>query len=292
MNKVDVICPCYWTHLGLFESNLQSWLEEFPIKSVFLGIGRKELFPFFRKLKEQYPNVKLIDQTKWDTQGICIAELMQQVDTKWFLYLHDDVKPTPYLYNILNHYLQEENGIVESEHLHWNGSFIKQENGTKSPKYKYMNFYHQERAFSGLQFFQKHAIEPILEVIEDDYIQRNEDLIFQAECLQNGYNYVKTWGFHFHQCNVDRPWTFKELTTKEMHWKGLVKYTNPQPISVNHCIHAIRELHRRNELTLREVLDFCTTHNPKWFDIIIDTWDNQSALNTLLHTLKEKRYHD
>ena len=202
----------------------------------------------------------LDDQYDLKTLGACLRDLMKQVTTKWFVFVHSDVRITPHAFEIMKHYIKPNVGIIESERLHWNGNFDQyNENETKIwfPTYTYTNYYNRNRAFSGFQIFQKKAIQTLIDRLEDDFLYRNEDMIFQSECIANGFDYVKTFAMHIHQI-LNGTWTFNWDSTYMMQWRGFVKYTQPTPLNIMHCILPIRNLKEKIGLTLESVLEFCS----------------------------------
>ena len=65
----------------------------------------------------------------------------------------------------------------------------------------------------------KIAFKNVVSKIEDDYLYRNEDMIFQSECLNNDFEYKKTWSMHVHQ-TINQKWTKDWVETHQMQWKG------------------------------------------------------------------------
>ncbi|MBD3196225.1 MAG: hypothetical protein GF317_14300 [Candidatus Lokiarchaeota archaeon] len=281
MENIDIVCSCCWTPTPLFKKNLKSWIKEFPVNHIYLGFGRPELEVPLEEIRTSYTDDKitLINQTEYITSGKAFIDLMKLTQTKWFLFIHDDVRPTPYLFTILRRYITEKVGIIESEHLHWNS--FKQISNYYIPKYKYYNFNLHKRAFSGLQLIRKAAISSLFNKIEDDYMMRNEDFIIQYECIKNGYSYEKTWGFHFHQRYKNRPRPRLEIY-EEWQWKGLIKYTNPiYDTLIRECLGSIHYNKRKKNITIKEILDFCKLHNPAWIEVVLQFYDNSALLHSL-----------
>ncbi|MHA1395709.1 MAG: glycosyltransferase [Promethearchaeota archaeon] len=268
---MDLICPIYWLDENWFEKNLDSWFSELNLNEVLIGNNNPKHDKFLNEIQEKHDNIRIIDQTKHNTLGYCLKELMENVSTEWFVYLHSDVFIPSHVFEMMKYYIQEKNGIIESDRLHWDGTKINV-NGLKIPKLTYENYYFRERAFSGFQIFQKKAIETILPKIEDDYIYRNEDLIFQAECLKNGFNYVKAFAFHIHQL-FNWQWTRPKKEAYLMQIKGLIKYTNPNHITVNICTNVFRFIRSKYDISLNHFLHFCNENNPKWTNYIKEIWE-------------------
>ncbi len=274
---MDLICPVYWLEEDLFEANLKSWIKELPINRIFLGVNNKDKLAYCYDLIEEYDQIYIIEQLEYKTLGACLAELMKQVTTDWFVFVHSDVRITPNAFRIMEPYMNSKTGIIESERLHWDGQCDKYgENGETIwfPSYTYTNYYNRNRAFSGFQIFQKKAVIDLINKIEDDYLYRNEDIIFQSECLEKGFDYIKTYAMHIHQV-IDPKWTFDRNSTNMMQWQGIVKYSNPNDINILACILPIRTLKDRIGLTIESVLEFCWKHNARWAEHVIHWWDKE-----------------
>jgi hypothetical protein len=257
--KFDVICPVYWLNM-FFLDNLYRWFEEIPINTLYLGINNPLI-----QIKSEEPRIKIIDQTNHNTLGACLSELMKTVETEWFVYLHADAEPVIGSFNSLKSDMKNYIGIIESERLHWAGLMNK----TRRIFSNYENYHSKNRAYSGFQLIRKKAIEPILDKIEDDFIYRNEDLIFQHECKTNKFQYRKNLGLHVHQCLFQRR-TFSEADTNIMQVKGLIKYTQPNKITRNSIITSLRWCKNHEALTLQEMLFFCYHYNPNWAEIVAE----------------------
>ena len=231
--KMDLICPIYWVDWNFFTSNVDSWFNELPINRILLGYAnpdRNEYDKLKNYLEKKYSNgeIWIWDHTQYKTLGKSLIELMKAVETEWFVYVHSDVQLTPFCYNIMSNLMNEKVGIIESERLHYDGV-----------KYTYDPYYFHPRAYSGFQIIKKEAIQHGIDVIEDDYLYRNEDMIFQNICENAGFEYVKTLAMHIHQLTTTKKWTFERFDTYDMQWRGLVKYTTPTDITVQACVDAL-----------------------------------------------------
>lgn len=263
---VDIICPIYWITDSLFLDNIKSWIDEIPINRVIFGINKKDLDfneIWFNKIKEIAPHIEIqiIDQTHFKTLGRCLADLMTRVETKWFVFVHSDVRILQGSFERMESYTQSKNGIIESERIFYNGEI-----------YRYGKTHRSERSYSGFQLIQKDSINNILDEIEDDFIYRNEDLIFQSRCIENGFKYIKVKAFHIHQI-LNRLQTFSKPETTFMQWKGLVKYTQPNKITTPACtIPAMRCIKEYN-LILIQILAFTWEFNPNWGELMIECYN-------------------
>lgn len=258
-DKIDVICPIYWVN-KYFLSNVQKWFEQVPIRKLYLGINNEKV-----TIETEDPRVEIIEQTRHKTLGACLSELMERTRTECFIYTHSDVEPIFGAYEIMLSGLTDETGIIESDHIHWEGLLIDNERFF-SENFNYRN---RLRAYSGFQLFRKKAIKPILMKIDDDYVYRNEDLIFQAECRRNNYKYKKSLASHIHQV-LNRRWTFDEIETNMMQVKGLIKYTEPDDITKSSVLASLAWCKKHGKMELKEILFFCYENNPNWSEIIME----------------------
>ena len=255
-NRFDVICPAYWIN-DHFEDNLNNWFKELPIRKLFIGIGNKDI-----KIKiPKHPQIEVIDQRNIKTLGGCLKDLMDRVETKWFVFVHADVEISKHALKILECEMKHDVGIIESERLHWDDKMVKI-NNEWIPDMTYEKYHFRSRSFSGFQIIQKRAIQSLINKLEDDFLYRNEDMIFHSNCIENGFKYIKTMGMHIHQTK-NTNWTQTWEKTHEMQWKGFVKYTNPNEITIFPCISAIKGM-RDFGTTLSHCLFFCYRNNPNW----------------------------
>ncbi len=241
IEECDLICPSHYIDWNYFSSNLMSWLEEIPVRKIFIGNNNPDE-SFRSKLKDYLgkkdKRIEFIDQYKlgYKTLGMQIADLMKRVETEFFIYCHADAWPCKNSFFILEHEMKDNIGMIESERVQYDYE------GKYNYPTVYPYYHYRERAFSGYQLIRMKAIENILDKIEDDYIYRNEDIIFQNVCTQNGYKYLKSWAMHIHTCSNDtnHKWTPKgKFTTEEeckaitfdMQIRGIVKYCTPDDIT-------------------------------------------------------------
>jgi len=196
---------------------------------------------------------------------------MKRVETRWFVFVHSDVYVNEHSFQNLESFINEKVGIIESERVHWKDNLIKA-NEEMIPCYTYDNYKERSRSFSGFQLMRKEVIQSLIDKIEDDYLYRNEDMIFQSECLNNGFEYKKTWSMHVHQTK-NQKWTKDWKETHMMQWKGFVKYTNPNEINKIPCLLSLKMLKLQYGLQIKDVIIFCQQYNPNWAPIICEEWD-------------------
>jgi hypothetical protein len=138
----------------------------------------------------------------------------------------------------------------------------------------------QKRAFSGSQMGRKQSFQSLLPRIQDDYLQRNEDIIFAELIKENGYKYGRISGtFHYHQImnrrgdkepkfnkikiekEADPDWEFK---IAEMQVKGIVKYLQPKPYLINMVNNNILKLLNNDSFLWNDFKKWVKKTNPCW----------------------------
>lgn len=276
--KYDLIVPTNLMDFKYFTSNVQSWYKYLPIKKLYIGSNcqDKKTYQGLKDYMDTKENVEFIDQRGIQTLGMQITDLMKRTTTEWFIYCHSDVEIAKYSFLVMEAFKQEEKvGIIESERVQYT-----KENPKHYPD-QYPHYHYIPRSFSGYQLIYKPSIQDVIEEIEDDYVFRNEDIIFQNRCVANGYRYVKALSaLHVHTPTMTNlQWTPKGLfTTKEeaeketydMQVKGIVKYCVPDSISMEALFKALSVCHTRFGLDLFEFIKgFVSQTNPPWEEEIM-----------------------
>ena len=85
---VDVIIPLLNTS-ELWKNNLYSFYREIPINRLLIGDGGCTDDSI--AIVKEFPRVEILDQRNYYSQGYCERELIEHVETEWFIYLHADV---------------------------------------------------------------------------------------------------------------------------------------------------------------------------------------------------------
>lgn len=276
IKKYDVMVTTFfvdWTH---FSTNIKSWFKELPIRKLYFGCSNPDE-SYHKPLKEflsQYKEVEYVDQRGMKTLGMCIADLMKRCTTEWFIYLHNDVFLTRHIFLVMEAEIDDDIGIIESDRVQYTAKT------PKLPPNHYPYYYFRERAFSGFQLIRKKAIESILNKIEDDFVYRNEDIIFENTVKNAGYKYLKSFAMHIHTCSkVTQQWTpqGKVLIPRkaraiafDMQIKGIVKYCTPDLVTIKAWKAAFGVCRQVNQTKLSEFLKFVREINPIWEDAILD----------------------
>ena len=173
-------------------------------------------------------------------------------------------------------YKSEDVGIIESHREEWKGQTTQISDGggifKQVPSYTASEYYFRDRSFSGFQLFQKKAVQPLIDRMGDDYVYRNEDMIFHAECLKNGYKYWKTWAMHVHQ-SLNSTWTYSDEDTHVMQYRGFIKYTEPNECTIIPCLKSIGYLKQKYGISITSILEMCYIHSNEWGEVIMEAWD-------------------
>jgi len=288
IKEVSVICPIHFCDWNFFPSNLQSWFDELPIKKLYIGCNNKDK-KFYETLQDYLSGnnkIEFIDQRGIKTLGKQIADLMKRVNTEFFVYCHADAMPTKHSFLVLEAEMEDDVGIVESERVQYDYD--------NPPKYPtvYPYYHYRERSFSGYQLFRTSILSNILLQIEDDFIYRNEDIIFQNVCLNEGFKYVKSFAMHIHTCsNVNHRWTPQGVEIEvnkahalmyDMQIKGIIKYCVPDKISIKAWKDAIGPSIQLNKTDLFDFLNnFVKKTNPIW----------EKAIKNVIKKLLQNIYH-
>ncbi len=270
---VDVIVPIINTN-ALFETNLYSWYREIPINKLFIGFGGGTDNSL--EILKKFPRVIIVDQLKYSdhlygSQGICIAELISYVETEWFIYLHGDVYLPKNWYDTMKKY-QDKYDWYESNSILTTLIKLKVE-------------LNSNRAYSGSQMGRKKAFENIIPIIEDGYLQNNEDIIFQELIKKEGYNYGRVFETHnYHQImnkrgekepkykkliierEAPKEW---EVKIHEVQARGIIKYCKPKPHLIKVVKISINILKGLNSFNEEDFIEWVKNTNNVWLKYIL-----------------------
>jgi len=272
---VDVIIPLFNTN-ELWKKNLYSFYRQIPINRLLIGDGG--CVDDSIKIAKQFPRVKIIDQSNYNSLGYCIKELIENVETEWFIYLHADVYLPGGWYDKMIKY-QDKYDWYECNRKktilveYWSEG----ENKAKRP-------------YSGSQMGRKEVFKNVLPKIDDDYLYRNEDIIFSELIEAEGFKYGRIPDtYHYHQVmnkrgekepkfkkvmiekEKDKKWGKK---TCDMQVRGIIKYLQPKPYLVKGVNNAIPTLNDLGELDWSEFKKWVKRTNPIWLKYIRkkDSW--------------------
>lgn len=266
---IDVIIPLINTN-ELFEKNLYSFYREIPINRLIIGDGGCTDNSI--EIVKKFPRIIISEQSKYKSLGYCIKELIGQVETEWFVYLHADV------------YLPENWYDEMKKHQKDYDWFECYRKITTLVELWLENKHKKERAYSGSQMGRTDAFKNILAKIDDDYLYRNEDIIFHELILHEGYKYGRISNtFHYHQImnrrgdkepkfkkvvvekELDRDWEIKML---RMQARGIIKYLQPKPYLVNNINNITIKLDNLKAFDWTEFKQWVKETNPIWLKYI------------------------
>lgn len=247
MNKIDVICPIHYVDMESFKVFIDTWFRNIPIRNLYIGIGKRnaELEGFLL----MYDNVELIDQAPHKTLGYCLQELINQVETEYFIFLHADVE---ILLNWFDRMWESRvKGILES---------------LKDPSFgpEALIQARKHRAYSGAQLILKESVKNLN--WDDDWIYAQEDILIQNIVLNRGFSYIKTPIYHKHYRLLGRRTQNRE-TILEWQWKGIIKYAYPTYRLINYVKGIIRTLTQNHEHQINLEQEIRNI-NPKWIELL------------------------
>jgi len=260
---VDVIIPLINTN-ELFERNLYSFYKQIPINRLLIGDGGCTDRSI--EIANKFPRVEVFDHSKCISQGGSIIDLIKNVQTETFIYLHADVFLPGEWYEKMTPKLLEFEWFECPQKI--------------TTLIEFWN-YKAERSFSGAQMGKKKFFDKFIQTIDDDYLQRNEDIILAELVNEHGGKYGKNEDtFHYHQVmnrrgekepnfkslriekETDKEWEIRIFT---MQYKGIIKYLDP---SKKYLIQGVNNSLMR--LQMYDALDIDKTK--KWIKITNEKW--------------------
>lgn len=265
--EVDVIIPIINTN-ELFERNLFSFYKEIPIKNLLIGNGG--CTDESLTVLEKFPRVKIFDHSKMYSQGGSIIDLIKNASTENFIYLHADAFLPEGWFDKMKSKLEFYDWFECPQKLttmieFWN---------VKS-----------ERSYSGAQMGNRLFFDKIIPIIQDDFLQRNEDIVLAELVESNGGKYGKNEDtFHYHQVMNRRGESepkfskviiekFNDLDWEKriytMQYKGIVKYLNPnKKYLIDEVNNSLIHLNENNALNINEAKLWISQTNPLWIPFI------------------------
>ncbi len=266
---VDVIIPLINTN-ELWQANLFSFYREIPVNRLIIGDGGCTDDSI--EIVKQFPRIEVIDQQSYKSLGYCIKELIENIATEYFVYLHADI------------YLPE--GWFDSMYAHrdeydWFECYRKM---TVLFEYSEDAQNRAQRAYSGSQFGKTSSFINILPQIEDDYLQRNEDIIFMELIRKSGGKYFRVSDtFHYHQImnkrgerelkiksvdiNVESD-RVREVRILNMQARGIIKYLQPKGYLIDSVNAPLLALDKLETLNWKEFREWVKKTNPSWLGYI------------------------
>ncbi len=270
-NAVDVIIPVIHSN-ELWERNLKSIFREIPVNRLLISDGG--CIDDSLVIARKFPRVEIFDHKAYTSLGFCLRALMEKVETEHFIYLHSDVFLTPgwfdEMYKHRANYDWYESGQVTS--------FLV------NVPFDYSNY---DRPLSGGQLGRRAAFQKVLPKVDDDFLYRNEDLIF-AELIKNSggtYGRVKEAVLYHQVMNKRSKWERKitqfnisvsksreeEIRETNMQARGLVKYMPPTNGNLtNAVIYSLRSLIALDQTSYKDFMEWVasTPYGPEWHKVL------------------------
>jgi len=266
--SVDVIIPIIHTN-ELWEQNLISIYREIPVNRLLISDGG--CIDNSLEVLRKFPRVKIYDHKKIVSLGYCIRKLIEQVETDWFVYLHSDVYLPQGWFEIMQKHKKNYDWFECRQHI------------TALVDYP-LDYTGVDRSFSGSQMGRKEAFEKVLPKIDDDYLYRNEDIIYSSLITKEGYRYGRVDDtFHYHQLMYKRSkWErnfkavdfivqrspeeeFREFNTQT---RGLIKYMPPSKQYATVINPLLDILDRTGKLDWPKYKEWIKETNPGWLKYI------------------------
>jgi len=197
--KVDVIIPVkntgpYWREC------LESVHREIPVNRLLIGDGGCTDFTI--QIAKEYPNVTVLDHSTFKTLGYSIRRLIEAVETEWFVYLHSDVLLPPGWFEEMSKCSRRYDWF-ECERRAIFPPDIGQELREILTR-ELVAQHGVKRAYSGSQMGKTKVLKEVVSTIEDDYIERTEDILIQQRVEMLGYRYGKVPStYHLHYLKAD-----------------------------------------------------------------------------------------
>lgn len=262
----DVIIPALNTDM-FFYRNLLSIYREIPVNRLLIGDGG--CTDDTLSVANQFPRVFIFQHQEFDCQGASIKALIDLVETEVFAYCHADVYlPLGFFDNLFA--FDFRNKWVESSRHHL---IVKEEPAEQ--------YFLNSRSYSGVQIGDSALLKSSVRHLEDDYIQRNEDIIIRELVEESGGQYEKTLSLmHLHQSPFMRG--FGKPAYQDSEWaariynmqvRGIVKYL-PAPVAKDndYLIHevwqSIFQLVKLGVFDTREFLAWVKSTNPSWLPLL------------------------
>ena len=257
-DAVDVIMPIL-TINKFFYSNLIAIYAEIPVNRLI--IGDAGVSPSLHYTLKEFPRVKIVDQTEFKTLGYSLRRLIEMVQTEWFVYLHCDVLlPAGWFDTMKKH--QGQYDWFECDHY-------------KTILLNYPDEWQnqQERPYSGSQMGRRKAFLPFLYRLKDDYVYRNEDLVFRDILERAGGRYGKVHDtYHYHQVTDNAEANIVPIRSDEwmkktydMQARGIIKYTCPgDDYLEDNLVNALVMMGRLGILDKKELIKWTWEVNSWW----------------------------
>jgi hypothetical protein len=262
---IDVIVPLLHS-TDLWRENLLSYYREIPISRLLIGDGG--VIDNSLDVLRDFPRVEVIDHRNFISLGKSISDLISRVETDHFIYLQSDVfLPSNWFDDM------------------WSGTKDFDWYGCPMHITMMMDYpvdYSGSRPLVGSQIGLTKAFSGINDFIDDDFVYRNEEFVFESYAKRGGFRTgaVKST-FHFHQVsrritNGDKldvtgieirksfdPNELKRVLETQVF--GIVKYCNPDSNETIAAFDsAVDYLLSNSEIGRRGLRKFCNEYGSDW----------------------------
>lgn len=274
LERLDVIVPVKNTR-GNWKDCLDSFYREIPINRLLIGDGGCTDNTI--KIVSNYSRVTVFDQSKLKTLGYSIKRLIEEVKTEWFVYLHSDVSLPKGWYDEMCKYRGQWDWFeCKRIIVHPDGKQQELTGQYKSP-----------RAYSGSQMGKTAVLKKAVKYIQDDYIQRTEDIIIRQSVENSGYKYGKVpTTFHYHYVTPYTPTVKEQIQIAAQTAKAIIKYLSPTYQNITTVYGNIRKLSKLGMYNKEEWKEWVQKTNPVWSKWI-DTYKIWEL--TVINIVKIKR---
>lgn len=261
---VDVIIPLLNSN-HYFEKSLINFYKRIPINRLLIGDGGST--DDCLEILKKFPRVVVFDQSDFKSQGYSIKMLIEACETESMIYLHADVFLPENWFDVMWEHREEspwfECGRKMISLVLWDSKQIE-----------------KERAYSGSQFGNTKKMQEAIAIVEDDFLQRNEDIIIAELVGMEGYKkFLDT--YHYHQMQAKKgekepdlkiiPQFKRERDVKwekriyDMQWKGIVKYCKPKKdYLIESVLGAIKVLRKIDTFNDEEAKAWVNKNDEEW----------------------------
>jgi hypothetical protein len=287
--RYDIVMPIFNTN-SLFKQNLLSIYKYIPINRLL--IGDAGCTDDSLEVLKDFPRVEIINHKHYKTSGVCVADLIKRVETKHFFYLHSDIfiQDEFVINNLLKH--KGTSDWIEGYREHITIVF-------DDP----INYYTDERSFSGIQLGEAALLKKSVEEIEDGHLQRNEDIVIAEKVKINGGKFLKVKdSVHLHQImnkdGLHEP-KFANISIKKklnIQWeisnwqiqiKGIVLHTIPKKYLIEEVRLSIFMLVLYGALDV-SFLKKISIENPNWEQYLLGKYPSKMLFSLVLRNLLSK----
>lgn len=267
-NGVDVIIPVIHTN-ELWEANLLSFYREIPVHQLIIGDGG--CIDDSIEIAKKFPRVNVLNHRDFISLGYSIRNLIEAVETEWFVYLHSDI------------YLPE--GWFEVMQLHQKkfDFYECRQHTTLLVDYP-VDYTNYHRALSGAQMGRRNVFDDFLSKIDDDFLYRNEDIIMSELIKLNGHKYGRVDDTFLYHQNMSKPTPSsrkvkrvqidmemsrdEDIRAAMMQVKGIIKYIDPDLNLVPGIMENIYHLEDMGEICWSDFIQWVASTNPKWLSYL------------------------